>query len=68
MPASSTYHRNVFYREWPTFAVVFFFPQNEEDLTAVRWLPLEEAHALPNLLTDGTRRDLTLFRQRLGLS
>ena len=68
VPASSPYHRHIFYREWSTLEEDFSFPQDEEDLAAVRWFTLEEALALPNLLTDGTRRDLTLFRQRLGLS
>jgi 8-oxo-dGTP pyrophosphatase MutT (NUDIX family) len=65
LPTSNPYHRYIFYREWPTVAEDFPLPEDEEDLAAVKWFTVEEALALPDLLTNGTRRDLTLFQERL---
>ena len=65
LPASSTFHRHVLYCAWPTLTEEFSLPADEEDLGAVHWLTVDEALALPNLLADGTREDLELFRERL---
>jgi len=42
----------------------FHFPEDEEDLEAVKWLTVEEALDLPHLTT-GTRRDLLLFQRHV---
>ncbi|HEX2034090.1 MAG TPA: NUDIX hydrolase [Chloroflexota bacterium] len=64
-PASNPYHRYIFYCEWPSLAEDFSFPEDEEDLAAVRWFTVQKALALPHLLSDGTRHDLALFQERL---
>lgn len=64
LPATSGFRRHVFYREWPSPAEDVPL-QDEEDLAAVRWFAVDDALALPNLLGDGTKEDLTLFRERL---
>jgi 8-oxo-dGTP pyrophosphatase MutT (NUDIX family) len=66
LPASSPFHRYIFYCEWPSLTEDFPLPEDEEDLEAVRWFALEDALALPTLLTNGTRRDLLHFQERLG--
>jgi 8-oxo-dGTP pyrophosphatase MutT (NUDIX family) len=65
VPASSPYHRYIFYCDWPAVIEDFPLPQDEEDLAAVRWFTVEEALALPDLLTGGTALDLRLFQRRL---
>jgi 8-oxo-dGTP pyrophosphatase MutT (NUDIX family) len=54
-------HRYVFYCRWPSLAEDFVLGEGE----AFRWFAVDDALALPNL-TDGTRRDLALFRDRLA--
>jgi hypothetical protein len=50
----------------PSLAEDFPFPEDEEDLATGKWLAVDEALAPPNLLIDGTRRDLILFREWIG--
>ena len=65
LPTSSRFRRYVFYREWPRLTEDFDLPEDEEDLAAVRWFTVDDALALSNLLGDGTREELALFRERL---
>jgi 8-oxo-dGTP pyrophosphatase MutT (NUDIX family) len=65
-PSGNPYHRYIFYCEWPAPAVDFVLAEDEEDLGGYGWFTVEAALALPNLQGDGTRRDLALFRERLG--
>lgn len=66
VPASSPYRRHIFYCEWPDLADDFPLPADEDDLAAVGWFTPEEAFALRDPLTNGTRRDLLLFQKRLA--
>ena len=65
-PESSPYRRHIFYCAWPSLADDFPLPEDEHDLERVAWFTVEEALALRTLLTDGTRRDLLVFQQRLA--
>ncbi len=65
LPPSNPYHRYIFYCPWPSLPDDFHLAEDETDLAAVKWFTVDEALSLPNLLTDGTKRDLLLFRDRL---
>jgi 8-oxo-dGTP pyrophosphatase MutT (NUDIX family) len=65
VPASTQFHRYIFYCEWPFLTENFSIPEDEEDLEAVRWFTLEDALTPSMLLTGGTRRDLLLFQERI---
>jgi 8-oxo-dGTP pyrophosphatase MutT (NUDIX family) len=65
LPASGAFHRYIFYCEWPSLTEDFPIPEDEEDLEAVRWFTLEDALSPSAGLTNGTRRDLLLFQERI---
>ncbi len=65
LPHSNPYHRYIFYSPWPSLSDDFHLAEDETDLAAVKWFTIDEALTFPILLTDGTRRDLLLFREHL---